>query len=357
MSSSTTAADRVSDRTQLSLEGGPTTTAGVLAMGNLSARIEGLARQAARGSLTGDGWGELVELTALRGHVLGRIDEAERAASLAEDFVDQAPCDPRALVARARLAVLFHRFSAALDDLDAAAALEPDRGELDEERAAVHQAVGRYDEALAVHRQSLARRRDFSALCALARWHAERGEVAEAERWFLAARRGYRGVSPFPLAMLEFQCGQAWLSTGDLARARIWLESAIRRLPAYVPAQGHLAEIDAAEGRAAVAILRLRRLALESDDPHYGAQLARILTTREAGAEAEFRRAHAAARYENLMARHPEAYADHAAEFWLTVGADPRRALDLARQNLALRPTPPARALVDRATCRVGRHR
>ncbi|MEU6670973.1 tetratricopeptide repeat protein [Streptomyces sp. NPDC046727] len=339
------------------LADGPATTAGVIAMGNLDARIEGLTGQATRRNLTADGWGELVELTALRGHVLGRIDEGEHAASLAEVFVDQAPHDPQSHMARARLAALFHRFPAALADLDAAAALGLDRRSLDEERAAIHQAVGRYEEALALHQNVLQRRHDFSALAGLARCHAERGEVAEAERWFLAARRGYRGVSPFPLAVLEFQCGQAWLSTGDLARARIWLESAIRRLPPYVPAQGHLAEIDTAEGRAAMAIRHLRGLAPASDDPHYAAQLARILATREPGAEAEFWRAHAAARYERLMAGHPEAYADHAAEFWLTVGADHRRALDLARQNLALRPTPRARALVDRATCRVGQHR
>ncbi|MER6568742.1 tetratricopeptide repeat protein [Streptomyces sp. NPDC001093] len=335
---------------------GPATTAGVIAMGNLNARIEGLTGQATRESLSGDGWGELVELTALRGHVLGRIDEAERAASLAEAFVDRAPNDPRSRVARARLAALFHRFPAALADLDAAAALGLDRRSLDEERAAIHQGVGRYDEALAQYQKALLRRHGFSALAALARCHAERGQVAEAERWFLAARRGYRGVSPFPLAVLAFQCGQTWLCTGDLARARIWLESAVRRLPAYVPAQGRIAEIDAAEGRATVAIGHLRRLALESDDPQYAAQLARILAAREARVEAEFWRAHAAARYESLMARHPEAYADHAAEFWLTAGADPQRALALARQNLALRPTPRARALVDRATCRVGQH-
>ena len=30
----------------------------------------------------------------------------------------------------------------------------------------------------------------------------------------------------------------------------------------------------------------------------------------------------AAARYDELMLRHPEAFVDHAAEFWLTVGGD-----------------------------------
>jgi tetratricopeptide (TPR) repeat protein len=149
--------------------------------------------------------------------------------------------------------------------------------------------------------------------------------------------------------VLEFQCGQMWLARDDLARARSWLELAVRRLPAYVPAQGHLAEIDAAEGQATEAIGRLRRLALTSDDPDYAAQLARTLGEFQASAEARRWRARAAARYDELLARHPEAYADHAAELWLTVGGDPERALRLARQNLALRPTPRAHALVRRA--------
>ena len=334
---------------RLDLDNGPATTAGVIAMGNLNARIEGLTWQATRARLTGDGWGELVELTALRGHVLGRIDDAERAATLADAFVDQAPRDPKAFVARARLAAVFHRFSAAQADLDAAAALGLDRRTLDEERAAIHQVVGRYDEALAIHQRAVSRQPDFGALGALARYHAERRESAEAETWFLAARRCYRGVSPFPLAVLEFQCGQMWLARDELGRARPWLESAVRRLPAYVPAQGHLAEIDAAEGGMTVAIGRLRPLALASDDPDYAAQLARILSESQASEEAQLWRAHAAARYDELIARHPEAYADHAAEFWLTVGGDPQRALRLARQNLTSRPTPRADALVKRA--------
>ncbi|MEV7189065.1 hypothetical protein AB0O11_33445, partial [Kitasatospora sp. NPDC093102] len=98
-----TAATHVGGARGPDLTGGLPTTAGVIAMGNLDARIEGLTSQAARGRLTADGWGEWVELTALRGHVLGRIDEVEGAASLAERFVDQAPRDPRSLVTRARV--------------------------------------------------------------------------------------------------------------------------------------------------------------------------------------------------------------------------------------------------------------
>ena len=40
--------------------------------------------------------------------------------------------------------------------------------------------------------------------------------------------------------------------------------------------------------------------------------------------------------------QHPEAFADHAAEFWLAAGADPDKALRLARMNLDVRKTPRA---------------
>src|SRR3989454_125692 len=334
-------------------ESGPATTAGVIALGNLEVRIDAQAWQATRGRLAVGGRAELVELIALRGHVLGRIADAERAAALAEQLVRQVPGDARSFVARARMAAVFHRFAPALTDLDAAAALGVDRVTLDEERAAIYQALGRYDEALAIRRQALVSHADFSALGALAGLYAERGEMVEADRWFMAARRCYRGVSPFPLAVLDFQCGRLWMEHDDLHRARAWCDAAVRRVPAYVPAQGHLAEIDAALGERATAIARLRPLALASDDPDYATQLARILSDAGQTEEAQTWRARAQARYDELLARHPEAFADHAAEFWLTIGGDPERALRLARQNLALRQSPRARALVRRAMCRI----
>src|SRR5262249_34895145 len=47
--------------------------------------------------------------------------------------------------------------------------------------------------------------------------------------------------------------------------------------------------------------------------------------------------------FEAVLAKHPEAFADHAARFYLTV--DPKRALELAQQNLKLRSTPDAHQL------------
>jgi tetratricopeptide (TPR) repeat protein len=154
--------------------------------------------------------------------------------------------------------------------------------------------------------------------------------------------------------MLEFQRGKLWLEHGDLRRARAWCDAAVRRLPAYVPAQGHLAELDAALGDPAAAIARLRPLALTSDDPDYATQLARILGDAGHPEEAQIWRDEAEGRYDELLAHHQDAFADHAAEFWLTIGGDPERALWLAQQNLSLRQTPRARALVRRSSATAG---
>ena len=325
------------------------TTAGVIAVANLEARIDGQLSRAIEGQPTVRERAELVELIAMRGHVLGRIADAERAAALADALVGQEPSDARSFVARARMRGALHQFAPALADLDTAAALEGDRVDLDAERAAIYQALGRYDEALAIRRRAVDRRADFDALAALAGVYGERGEIDEAERWFEAATHRYRGTSPFPLAILEFQRGQLWMEHDDLRHAHAWCDAAVRRLPAYVPANGHLAELDAALGNTAAAIARLRPLALTSDDPDYATQLARILGNTGRTEEAQTWRGRAEARYDELLARHHDAYADHAAEFWLTIGDDPQRALRLARQNLSLRQTPRARMLVRRS--------
>jgi hypothetical protein len=77
--------------------------------------------------------------------------------------------------------------------------------------------------------------------------------------------------------------------------------------------------------------------------------LARILGCAGHTEEAQAWRAKADARYDEWLERHQDAFADHAAEFWLTIGGDIERALRLARHNLSLRQTARASALVRRA--------
>ncbi|MFJ1608534.1 tetratricopeptide repeat protein [Streptomyces sp. NPDC088253] len=335
----------------------PLTTSGTIAVTNLHGQIDGLAVRLSR-SATGETpvaplvvaqGAALIDLLNLRGHILGRVADYEQAAELAEQLVHVAPEDGTALLARARTRATLHRFAEAVADLGAAARSGADEATLDAERAVVLQALGCYTDATALIHKAAERQSDFTTLGALAVLQAERGEVTEAERLFDEARRHYRGTSPFPLAQLDFRRGVMWHREGDLDAARSCYEAARRRVPDYAPALGHLAEVELLRGERHDAVALLRPLTRTSDDPEYAGHLAAALHACDRVQEANQWRERAAARYDELVLCHPEAYADHAADFWLTVGADAERGLQLALHNLAFRQTSRSHALFQRA--------
>jgi len=189
----------------------PSTTSGTIAMANLQAQIDGLTLQV-RGAGSGReapravaGRAVLVDLLLLRGHVLARIADYERAAELAEWLVRNAPDDGTAWLARARTRATFRRFAVALADLETAGRNGLDGATVDAERAPILQALGCYWHALVLCETAAKRRPGFTALGALAVLQAERGQVATAERLFAEARLCYQGVSPFPLASLDYR--------------------------------------------------------------------------------------------------------------------------------------------------------
>ena len=333
----------------------PPTTHGTIALFNLEAQIDSLQRDVRSDRGTVEGRAALSELITLHGLIVGRVAEYERAEAIVDWLVRDAACEPAAILARARIRAVFHRFADALDDLDRAEGLSLDAESANGERAAIFQAQGRYDEARAIREEAAKHRPSFETVGALAGLWAERGEIDAAERLYEESLRLYRGVSPFPLALLEFQRGLMWMTNGLLDEARTSFDTALRRVPAYVPAQGHLAEVEAALGDMESAIARLYPLAISSDDPDYAGQLSRILA--DVGRADESGRWHrlAAERYEELVAAHPEAFADHAAEFWLAAGTDPQKALHLARVNFDVRQTPRARDLLRQAVVATGR--
>jgi tetratricopeptide (TPR) repeat protein len=281
--------------------------------------------------------------------VLGCIADAERAAELAEHLTSDEPESAPAFLARARTRAVFHRFSDAWCDLEAARVRGMDPVAVEDERAAIHQAVGRYDEALGIRQCAAERSATFNTLVALAVLHAERREVDAAESLFLAARGVYRGVSPYPLAMLDFQQGHMWLVENDFPRARESFRVALIKLPQYAPAGAHLAEVHARLGDAEAAITLLRPLASASDNPEYAGQLSRFLRDIGRAGESGLWRARAARRYDELVSCHVEAFADHASDFWLDEGMHSDRVVELARINVRIRDTPRARELLARA--------
>jgi tetratricopeptide (TPR) repeat protein len=330
------------------------TTHPAIAVGNLEAGIASLERSARARALSVSERLSLLDLRGERAHLFGRIGDLEANQALAETLVDEAPKDGRVWIARARTRAALHRFQAALEDLLAAERTGVDVSATEGVRAGILQAIGRNDDALVIRRRLVERHRDILSLGGLALVQAARGELVEAERSFAEAVAGYRDVSPFPVAWIEFQRGLMWMREDQLERARTWLAAAHDRLPQHAQARGHLAEVEAALGNVDRAVALLTPLAATTEDPDYAAQLARILGEAGRGEEARPWRERAVARYDDLLAKYPEAFADHAAELYLAAGADPARALVEAERNLKVRPTVRAWELVMRAADAAG---
>jgi len=103
-------------------------------------------------------------------------------------------------------------------------------------------------------------------------------------------------------------------------------------LPGYVKARVHLAEIYADQEE-------LLLPALSSHDPEVRWRLADVLMAQERFQAAETHLDAARSGFDELLKRHLLAFADHGAEFYAGNGNDRRRALELARANVANRPT------------------
>ena len=323
-------------------------TSGTVAMTNLADQIESLSHRTAAGLLSVHERAEFIELVAQRGHMLGCIAELEKVLALAGALWADQPEDGTSWLARGRARARFHLFDEALTDLAEAVRRGADATEAEAERATILLALGHFEQARTIFEERLSQRADFNSLAALAVFHSECGNTALAEPLFDRCRAAYRGVSPIPLALLDFQRGHMWMREGALAVAQRWFLSAVGLLPLYAPAQGHLAEVEADLGQVEAALARLLPLTRTSDDPDYAGTLARILMRAGRESEAAPWLERAGRGYAQLVANYPAAFADHAAFFWLEAG-DPCRAHELAKYNFSLRQTPRAADLVARA--------
>ena len=323
-------------------------TSGRIALGNLSASIDSLERRRSA-SATIEELLALSKLLFVRGDLLGRVADHDRAELIACDAIALAPGTASALYIRARLAARFHRFEEASTLLDKALAAGYRRQDVDTEKAALLQATGRYGAALNLRQRMAKHAPTIHTLGALASLLAEMGEWRAAEERYAAALDADEGLSPIPCAQLMFEWGVSAMRRRELERAEEIFSELGAILPEHVPARGHRAEVALARGQLDAALALVRPLLEISDDPEYRGTYAEILVAR-GEREAAFAEAQrAAAAYDALLARRPEAYADHAASFFMGVGNRPQLAVDLARANWKLRDTPRSRRLLAKA--------
>ena len=322
-------------------------TSGRIAVANLSASIESLERRRVK-SRTFTDLMALSNFLFLRGDLLGRIVDHDWAERLAKKSVAFSPDFASTLYIRARLAERFHRFDESNALLDQALAAGHPRQEIDVEKAALLQATGKYSEAMVLRERLAKDNPSIQTLGALATLLAEMNHWATAEECYASALDADEGTSPIPCGQLLFEWGVNAMRRGSLDRAEEIFVELDAILPQHVPGRGHRAEVALARGQLNLAEALITPLLEISDDPEYRAIYAEILEARsDANAASEAERA--AAAYDLLLARRPEAYADHAAAFFMGIGDRPQLAVDLASANFKLRDTPRSRKLLDRA--------
>ena len=323
-------------------------TSGRIAVANLSASIESLELCRLNGATFAD-LVALSNLLFLRGDLLGRIVDHDRAELMAKKAIAFSPNYAATLYIRAWLAERFHRFDEANAILDQALAAGHPKDEIDVEKAALQQATGRYREAIVLRERLAKDNPSIQTLGALATLLAEMDQWAAAESCYRAAVEADEGTSPIPCGQLLFEWGVSAMRRGDLDRSETIFTELDAILPQHVPGRGHRAEVALARGQLNFAEALITPLLEISDDPEYRATYAEILAARgeaEAAASAAER---ATVAYELLLTQRPEAYADHAAAFFMGVGNRPQLAVDLASANRKLRDTSRSRALLERA--------
>lgn len=321
------------------------TTSGSIAMGTLNEDILQADKLLSASPNNAELQMRLVPLFLMHAKTAGQLNEYERARLLAEGAAKLDPKNPQAWLTMSSVHATLHQFDDALADLKRAQSLGARGTMLDSARAGILQALGRYSEARPLLEKMVADLPRIDSLGALATLEADEGHIEIAERRFQEAQRAFSDVTPFPLVWLWFQQGLMWQREGRLSRARELFAAAHERLPDDVAVTSHLAGMFAATGDRERAVALLRQVVLSADDPEYFGQLSQLLREEGNVKEADELRQQAATRYETLIKRQPAAFADHAARFWIGPGADPKKAVPLAKLNLERRPTADAYAL------------
>lgn len=263
-----------------------------------------------------------------RAGITGALEDYTEAVAVTAAWIEAAPTEPMAWKARVQVLTRVHRFADARAALERYKPLEPKGWQ--ELAATLDEATGHPELAAPVREDTARILVRPETLTQLAGNLALRGKLDDAIALIPKAAAATHDNSPVLYGWLYFQWGRLHEQAGQLARARELYAEAHRRMPGYLDAIVHLAGTMAATGQDPTQLVSEALAA--NRHPELLALAGKIGDARD--------------KWERYVAALPEAFSDHAARFYLTGGADPARALVLARANLANRDTPEARALV-----------
>lgn len=284
----------------------------------------------------------VVDLYLSRAQYLGTYDDFDRVLEHVKAALEKHPKKTEPYLMQASVAGALHRFGEALKALDQAEKLGAKPEQVAARRQTIRLAQGLDVAEVLAARKTLAEQQpSYASLTALAAAQVASGQFDEADQSFVNALKSYRDVSPFPVAWVTFQRGVMWAEhAGKPEKALPLYTEAVRRLAPYVVANVHLAELELEAGNAEGAKRRLMSVVDPARDPEPSGVLGELLQAdakhpEDAGAHIDA----AKKRYDQLLKKYPEAFADHGAEFFMGPGKDPARALKLAELNLKNRQT------------------
>lgn len=220
-------------------------------------------------------------------------------------------------------------------------------------RAQIAMQRGQYAEALEGF-TAVERAAGVFAYPELAAYHARTGRPDAAVELLAAALAATTRKDPQRRAWLRLQLGIVAMERGELAPAMQHFRDADAELKGWWLVQEHIAEIHHRRSNHAEAIAMLEALVRTSELPQHMDALAGLYRHTGEPDRANEWIARAAAKWDEQLARFPEAATGHALQHHLQFGA-PERALELALANVALRPGGDAQVSLARAYLQAGR--
>ena len=301
------------------------TTGSSIYLANLNASISSLDRVYGNRPVARIGT-PLADKLYHRYGILGRLEDAETALSIIRQVIMQPGATAESYVTLANILTGFHLFSDALAALDHAREMGRNPEQLDNLSREINIALGNYH-------FSAAGNTGYRGIVATAQEALLQGDFVLASTHFRQAELSYRGTNPYVLAWIQLQQGIAFLRYGDTRTAHHFFDLAHSRIPEYYLATEHLAEAEMLLGNLSTAQLHYQQVSVQTGNPQFHAQLARVHALLGNIAASQQSIALANSGFDRLLASHPQTIGDHAVNFYLSQGQGDR-ALVLARGNL-----------------------
>lgn len=292
---------------------------------------------------------EIIKIELMNVQFFADYDALDRLLFLSAKW-DQSALDNKALLKySAQVLAASHRFDLAanrLEELKKAGLYDQDAQAIER---SINQARGQKISSVLDERRLLCEQDPrMSHFIAYGNLLAELEEFEQANAAFMKSFDANARLSPVGYAWASFELGKLWgekMPEPDLEKAQFWYETALNYLPNYVHAAVHLAEIQMGRQDYHAATRMLDSVAA-TNEPEVFWRKAELLerSGRLEDAQRELKVAYQ--RYQQLLAKHELAFADHAVEFLIATNLNPQQALVLAMANRDNRPTQRAFELV-----------